>query len=211
MSGITFERTPNPEALRVLPGRAIAPGPPRQFVKGGAGSDPLADALFAISGVARVLIGPDFVTVVRERPDLAWGDIRPDIAFALADFLESDADPQPAPAAETRAPLGEIEQQIEDVLDRWVRPLLAADGGEAVLVRFDADAGTAWVRMDGACGGCPSGAITLKRGIEQSIRRWVPEVTSVRAAEPEGDVSIETDPKARFRNWVARRWGRAKD
>jgi len=123
----------------------------------------------------------------------------------LSDALERDREPAaPAPSPKPQI-TGEIEQQIEDVLDRWVRPLLAADGGEAVLVRFDPADGTAWVRMDGACGGCPSGSITLKRGIEQSIRRWVPEVTRVLAAEPEQ--VQDADPKARFRRWIAEKWG----
>lgn len=208
MSAITFESTPNPDALRVLPGRAIAPGQPRQFVRNGPGHDPLADALLAIPGVERILIGPDFVTIVRTGPDRVWEDIRPEVAFALADYFERDDEPAPAPVVPSAELLGEIEQQIEDVLDRWVRPLLAADGGEAVFVRFDADDGTAWIRMEGACGGCPSGSITLKQSIERTIRRWVPEVTSVRTAESEE--AVATDPRARFRAWVAARWGNAK-
>ncbi|WP_051683169.1 NifU family protein [Sphingomonas sp. UNC305MFCol5.2] len=205
MSAIEFESTPNPDALRILPGRRLSFGQPRQFTKAQAAADPIAAALLAVDGIARVLIGADFVTAVRLDARWTWDRLRPELAFALSDALERDREPAaPAPSPKPQI-TGEIEQQIEDVLDRWVRPLLAADGGEAVLVRFDPADGTAWVRMDGACGGCPSGSITLKRGIEQSIRRWVPEVTRVLAAEPEQ--VQDADPKARFRRWIAEKWG----
>ncbi len=199
---IEFEPTPNPDALRVTLGVLVSQGPPRQFSGPGA-ADPLAVALLAIPGVARVLIGGNFVTVVRAGPEHDWAMMRPEIVLALTDALESAAAPSPAP--ERAVPAGDIAQQIEEVLDRWVRPLLAADGGDVVLIGFDPADGTATVRMEGACGGCPSGAITLKRGIEQSIRRWVPEVSRVVAAAEE---SPTADPKARFRSWVAAKWGR---
>lgn len=206
MNVIEFEATPNPDALRILPGIPLAPGQPRQFTSQNAAADPLATALLAIDGVVRILIGADFVTVVRENAGWAWERLRPQIALALSDAVDGGLALAPPPEPADRAPLGEIGQQIEEVLDRWVRPLLAADGGEAVLVRFDPADGTAWVRMDGACGGCPSGSITLKRSIEQTIRRWVPEVARVLAAESEAP--HVDDPKARFRRWIAEKWGK---
>ncbi|MFZ5746535.1 MAG: NifU family protein [Pseudomonadota bacterium] len=203
---IEFEATPNPDAMRILPGRRLANGPARQFVKGITGGPAIASALLAVDGVARVLIGPDFVTVVRDDPCRAWDTLRPEILWAVADALDGQPEPEAVQAPEPAPELGDIERQIEDVLARWVRPMLAADGGDAVLERFDHSDGTAWVRMEGACGGCPSGSTTLKRGIEQTVRRWVPEVTRVRAAEPALDANI--DPKARFRQWIASKWGR---
>lgn len=205
MKPVEFEQTPNPNALRVLPGRQISHGAARQFTRSAAVDEPLAAALLKIDGIARVMIGPDFLTVVREDARWEWDALRPEIVLAIADTPERDpATPRTTQAG--RVALGEIEQQIEDVLNRWVRPMLSADGGDAILVRFDPADGTAWIRMDGACGGCPSGSITLKRGIEQSIRRWVPEVARVVAADLEGERPM--DPKARFRDWVARKWGR---
>jgi Fe-S cluster biogenesis protein NfuA len=205
MKPVEFEQTPNPHALRILPGRPVSHGAVRQFTRSVAVDEPLAAALLKIDGVVRVMIGPDFLTVVREDARWEWDALRPEIVLAIADAPECSPE---TPSGLPQAPCperGEIEQQIEDVLDRWVRPMLAADGGDAILVRFDAAEGTAWVRMEGACGGCPSGSITLKRGIEQSIRRWVPEVTRVLAAETESQRGA--DPKARFRDWIARKWG----
>jgi Fe-S cluster biogenesis protein NfuA len=205
MSAIVFETTPNPDALRIVSDRPLPSGPPRQFVPGEPASDPLAAALLAIDGIVRVMIGPDFVTVVRDDPARDWDALRPQIAFALLDTPEIEREPSVGAIAAVRPERSEVEQQIEDVLDRWVRPGLGADGGNATLTRFDAESGTAWIRMTGACGGCPSGPITLKRGIEQTVRRWVPEVVRVAAAEDPSTTPY--DPRARFRDWVARKWG----
>lgn len=204
---IEFEATPNPDAMRILPGRRLADGPARQFAKGMAGGPAIASALLAIEGIARVLIGPDFVTVVRAGPHCAWDRLRPEILWAVADALDGRPEPEAVQALAPAPELGDIERQIEDVLARWVRPMLAADGGDARLERFDHFDGTAWVRMEGACGGCPSGGTTLKRGIEQTVRRWVPEVARVLAAGAALDA--DTDPKARFRRWIALKWGRS--
>jgi len=205
MKPVEFEQTPNPHALRILPGRPLSHGAPRQFTRNVAVDEPLAAALLKIDGIARVMIGPDFLTVVRENARWEWDALRPEIVLAIADAPECGPEPASGPPQAARPELGEIEQQIEDVLDRWVRPMLASDGGDAILARFDPADGTAWIRMEGACGGCPSGSITLKRGIEQSIRRWVPEVTRVVAAEPENRPGV--DHKARIRDWIARKWG----
>lgn len=204
MGIIEFEATPNPDALRVLPGRQLGDGPPREFVRGSAVGDPVAATLLTIAGVARVMIARDFVTVIREGPSSPWEALRTEIALALTEAEHSGAAASSNTPSPTE-PLGEVEQHIEDVLDRYVRPLLAADGGEAVLVRFDAGQGIAWVRIDGACGGCPSGAATLKNGIEQAIRRWVAGVKEVRTVGE--DRRREQDPKARFRRWVEAKWG----
>ena len=203
MGIVEFEQTPNPDALRVRSGLSLVKGPPIEFSRGDERAHPLVADLLAIDGVERIMVARDFVTVVRSGARIAWEPLRPLIALALID--NSDAGPiQSRPPANSLT--GEVEQHIEDVLDRYVRHLLAADGGEAVLVRFDADDGTAWVQMGGACGGCPSGITTLKRTIEQTIRRWVPEVKRVRTVG-ESTRSVE-DPKARFRRWIELKWGK---
>lgn len=204
---IQVEQTPNPEAIRILPGVPLMSGAPLEFRLGDDCSKaPLADELLAIAGVETVMLAPDFVTVVRSSPDHAWVSLKPHLIAAVADFLLSER-----PMVGARRP-GEgpdfggdlVSAQIHDVIQRFVRPLLARDGGEATLESFDHQTGVARVRMGGACGGCPSGATTLKRGIEQTIKRYVPEVTRVESTEP----APIADPKARFRAWVAARWGR---
>lgn len=210
-SVIEFEPTPNPDAVKVRPGRLLAKGAPREFDGPPAdASDPFAAMLLGIDGIVRVMIGRDWLTVVREGPQFAWDQMRSEIALALTDaayqaergHVGNSASGRPcSPTAE----FSEIELEIDHVLERWVRPLLEADGGQAVLERFDEEEGVAWVRMEGACGGCPSSSITLNRSIEQAVRKWVPEVKRVRSVQ--GEASPTGDPKARFRAWVARKWG----
>jgi Fe-S cluster biogenesis protein NfuA len=204
MALIEFEFTPNPDALRVQNGQVFTHGPALDFDRSDTGQHPLVAELLAIDGIGRVMLGRDFVTVVRNSgSNESWDALRPQIALAL---LEA-GDCPPAPAAKARtASLGQVERHIEEVLDRYVRHLLAKDGGEAALERFDAAEGTAWVRMGGACGGCPSGVTTLKRTIEQTIVRWVPEVKRVNAVS--GDEGPQEEPKARFRRWVQAKWGK---
>lgn len=202
MSVYEFEQTPNPNALRVNSGEAYTTGATREFDRSTSLDHPLACSLLSISGIERIMLGRDFVTVVREGPHISWESLRSEIVLALMETADA---PLAAPRVAAQEPLGEIEQQIEDVLDRYVRPLLAADGGEVVLERFDAEARTAWVRMSGACGGCPSGITTLKRTIEHAIRRWVAEVERVEAVGASHEAL--GDPKARFRKWIEAKWG----
>jgi Fe-S cluster biogenesis protein NfuA len=199
---VEFEQTPNPNALRVRSGRTFTNGSPLEFDRENRTDHPLAAELLALDGIDRIMIARDFVTVVRIGPGIAWDALRAEIVLALLDAADAEQS-----TASTAPPvfLGEIEQHIESVLERHIRPLLASDGGEAVLVRFDAGEGTAWVRMGGACGGCPSGVMTLKRTIEQTIQRWVPEVKRVQATGEKG--ASLGDPKARFRHWIETKWG----
>jgi Fe-S cluster biogenesis protein NfuA len=203
MALIEFELTPNPDALRVQNGQVFTHGQALDFDRSDMGQHPLVAGLLAIDGIDRVMLGRDFVTVVRSGSNASWEALRPRIALAL---LEAGDSTPAAPAQVRKVPLGEVERPIEEVLDRYVRHLLAKDGGEAALDRFDAAAGIAWVRMGGACGGCPSGVTTLKRTIEQTIVRWVPEVKRVNAVSD--DDGPQEDPKARFRRWVQAKWGR---
>ncbi|GGD93773.1 iron transporter [Tsuneonella deserti] len=204
MAFIEFEQTPNPDALRVQTGQVFTTGAALDFDRSSAAAPPLAADLLAIGGIERVMIGRDFVSVIRAGPTVPWDLLRPDIALVLMEHADAAAIQGPS-RPDTH--LGEVERHIEEVLDRYVRHLLAKDGGEATLIRFDAGDGTAWVRMGGACGGCPSGITTLKRTIEQTIMHWVPEVKRVHA-EGTAPGSGE-DPKARFRRWVQEKWGKS--
>jgi Fe-S cluster biogenesis protein NfuA len=207
---IQVEQTRNPDALRLLPGVPLISGAPVEIAAGGAAAKaPLATALLAIEGIERIMIGPDFVTAVRRSADVSWAVLKPQLLAELTDFLFSGEPALPAsllPPPPPPAEGGLVAEQIVDVIERYVRPMLARDGGEATLLRFDAASGVAYVRMGGACGGCPSGKTTLKQGIEQAIKRYVPEVTRVQATTEEPEPGA--DPKARVRSWIAARWPR---
>lgn len=208
---IQVERTPNPEALRILPGRQLMAGAPLEFRLGDdCRGAPLAEELLEIEGIKSVMLAPGFVTVVRSSPERDWAALKPFLLAVIADFLLSG---RPAVVLQTRSDAPDfgddrVSAQIHEVIERFVRPLLARDGGEATLESFDPATGVAHVRMGGACGGCPSGRTTLKGGIEQTIKRYVSEVTRVESTE---SAPVIADPKARFRAWVATRWGGTED
>ena len=206
---IEFERTPNPNALRVLPGTTLWDrGPPIELHAGeDAAGVPLAQELLEIEGVASVMIGGDFVTILRSSTAFDWSELRPQILAVIADFVLAGR--SPVATAQFLRPADSEDQdmivrQIEEVLERFVRPQLARDGGDATFVAFDAATGVAEIRMGGACGGCPSGLSTLKFGIEKTIKHYIPEVAKVVSNAETGS---PTDPRARFREWVKAKWG----
>jgi len=180
---ILSERTPNPEALKFLPHRRLTDGRGWSFTRDSSdlAVSPLAIALFELESVARVHIGEDFVTVTRAVDGEAWTTLRIQVVAAIADVLGAD---RPAVRPPDAAPVlaSPLEDEIRQVLGAYVRPGVARDGGDIVLDRFDAETGVLWVRMEGACGGCPSSRQTLKQAVEQIVRRYVPEVRAVEEA-----------------------------
>jgi Fe-S cluster biogenesis protein NfuA len=187
---IETEATPNPATLKFLPGRTVMDAGTRDFATPEeAEASPLADALFGLGDVTGVFFGRDFVSVTIA-PGADWRDVKPDVLGLLLDhfsaqmplFSRGSADFS-VPAEEeafTDAPEdAEIVAQIRELIDTRVRPAVANDGGDIVYRGFDK--GKVFLRMQGACSGCPSSSATLKNGIEQLLRYYVPEVTEVRA------------------------------
>ncbi len=178
---IETESTPNPATLKFLPGRDVmGPGTADFATAEAAERSPLASALFALPGVSRVFLGGDFVTVTKS--DLSsWQSLKPQVLGAVMEHfvagrpvLLSDA----AAAEEDVSPEdAEIVAQIKELLDTRVRPAVAGDGGDIVFRGFRD--GIVRLHMQGACSGCPSSSATLKHGIENMLRHYVPEVLSV--------------------------------
>lgn len=197
---IVTERTPNPDAMKFVPHLRLTEGATWWFERSGfdPALSPLAAALFAIAGVQRVFIAPDFVTLTREAAGPGWDELRYAVIAALADHLESGA-PIVLAEAKPSAPADEIEDEIREVLGRHVRPGVARDGGDVLFDRFDADSGVLWIRLQGACGGCPSARQTLKAGVERLVRRYVPEV--VRVEEASAELTAEP-PGLRLKRWA---------
>ncbi|MEO8714417.1 MAG: NifU family protein [Acetobacteraceae bacterium] len=183
---IETEGTPNPATLKFLPGRWVIQNGTADFASpDGAGRSPLALALFALPGVARVFLGGDFVTITKN--DVAsWQQLKPQVLAALMDHfvanrpvIEGDAD---ADALEDIRPEDqEIVDQIRELLDTRVRPAVASDGGDIVFRGYRD--GVVRLHMQGSCSGCPSSSATLKHGIENMLRHYVPEVVSVEQVE----------------------------
>ena len=177
---IQTESTPNPATLKFLPGRAVlGPGHVADFPSAqDAARSPLARELFATGAVARVFFGSDFLSVTKTAGD--WGDLKPLFLSLIAEALEADAPLIEAHAEEAEDETGgEVVAQIKELLETRVRPALAGDGGDVQFKGFDEAAGVVYLRLRGACAGCPSATMTLKHGIEKLIKHYVPEVNAV--------------------------------
>ncbi|MEZ5920843.1 MAG: NifU family protein [Parvularculaceae bacterium] len=190
---IQTENTPNPQSMKFLPGEAVLGGgalgldfPSVET----ADSSPLATALFGLEGVAGIYLGADFVTVTKEDAR-DWSDVKPAVLGAIADFFLSGA-PVLAEGADTGKKSAtsiedyegedrEVVEQIIDLIETRVRPAVAADGGDIVFQHYEPKTGVVFLSMHGACSGCPSSTMTLKAGIENMLKHYVPEVMKVEA------------------------------
>lgn len=179
---IQTEPTPNPNVLKFLPGRGVSDTPTDFVTAEGAAVSPLAEALFALEGVTGVFFGYDYVSVTRDAEGPEWGTMKAPILAAVMDHFVSGAPLLRAVdggAVAAGAVDSEIVSEIKQLLDSRVRPAVAQDGGDILFDSFDEDTGVLTLRMRGACAGCPSSSATLKAGVEQMMRHYVPEVTSV--------------------------------
>ena len=188
---IETEPTPNPATLKFLPGRIVMEAGTRDFATPEeAEASPLAEAIFALGDVTGVFFGRDFVSVTAA-PGVSWPGLKPDVLAILLDHFSAAMPLFRAPRAGFAVPSAddavptddpadaEIVAQIRDLIDTRVRPAVANDGGDIVYRGFDK--GKVFLQLQGACAGCPSSSATLKNGIEQLLRYYVPEVTEVRA------------------------------
>ena len=135
--------------------------------------------------MTRVFFGPDFLTVTKD-PGAEWKHLKPPILAAVMDYyvsgasLQNEAGKDEAHAAgDYEGDAAQIVAEIKDLLDTRIRPAVAQDGGDILFHRFDADTGVVWLSMRGACSGCPSSSATLKAGVENMLKHYVPEVTRV--------------------------------
>jgi len=186
---IETETTPNPATLKFLPGQVVMTGGTRDFAdEGEAEASPLAEALFTLGDVTGVFFGQDFVSVTIA-PGSEWSDVKSDVIGILLDHFSAGMPLfRPGSAAEIAVPDdepmddpadAEIVAQIKELIETRVRPAVANDGGDIIYRGFDN--GKVFLKMQGACAGCPSSTATLKQGIESLLKHYVPEVTEVRA------------------------------
>ena len=180
---IQTQDTPNPATLKFIPGVPVMDHGTADFPAAeSAASSPLARRLFQIDGVRGVFLGGDFVAVTKDDA-LDWFALKPSI---LAGIMEHYASGMPVVestdnAADDGADDDDTVKQIKQLLDTRVRPAVAMDGGDIVFQNFDD--GIVTLQMRGACQGCPSSTATLKMGIENMLRHYIPEVREVRAAD----------------------------
>jgi Fe-S cluster biogenesis protein NfuA len=179
---IMTERTPNPQTMKFLPEREVMKRGTLEFVKGEGGEDrsPLAKRLFELGGVERIFLGGDFVSVSKS-PDEDWDELQPRVLASLMEHYLSGVDVVSGDFEGEEVVEGESEVvvRIRELIETRVRPAVAQDGGDIVFQGFDR--GIVYVLLRGACAGCPSATATLKMGIENMLRHYVPEVVEVRA------------------------------
>ncbi|MGJ8609615.1 MAG: NifU family protein [Octadecabacter sp.] len=180
---IQTESTPNPATLKFLPGQTVLEVGTADFPSAEAATQsPLAGRIFAVEGVTGVFFGADFVTVTKAE-NVEWDHIKPAILGAVMEHYQSGAavmsgEQAASGHAEHTGEDGEIVNQIKELLDTRVRPAVAQDGGDITFHGFDR--GVVYLHMQGACAGCPSSTLTLKMGIENLLRHYIPEVVEVR-------------------------------
>ena len=188
---IEIEKTPNPSTRKFLPGRTVMEAGGRDFPNAEAAeASPLAEAIFATGMVDGVYFGRDFVSV-SAAPTVEWEQLEPEVLSILLDHFMLDAplfrpgtaagiDVAPDAASFEEDPAdADIIDQIKELLETRVRPAVAQDGGD-IVYRGYRD-GKLFLGMQGACAGCPSSMVTLKRGVESLIKHYVPEVETIEA------------------------------
>ena len=181
---IQTEATPNPTTLKFLPGETVLAGNPIDFRKDSDFSfSPLAKRLFEIEGVDGVFLGADFITVTKDNDD--WQHLKPAVLGALMEHYMSGAavveelGESSSGAEDYDEADSEIVSTIKELLDTRVRPAVAQDGGDITFYGFKD--GIVSLQMKGACAGCPSSTATLKHGIENLLKHFIPEIKEVRA------------------------------
>jgi Fe-S cluster biogenesis protein NfuA len=180
---IQIEQTPNPATLKFLPGVTVLESGTADFRdREDAARSPLAQRLFAVEGVCGVFFGNDFISVTKS-DDQEWYILKPAVLGVVMEHFTAGRpvilDEVAGDSAAGSEADGEIVGQIKELLDTRVRPAVAMDGGDIVFHGFEN--GVVYLHMQGACSGCPSSTATLKMGIENMLRHYIPEVMEVRA------------------------------
>lgn len=183
---IQTEETPNPSTLKFLPGFEVMQKSTAEFTdKEEAKRSPLAKNLFDQEGIKSVFFGKDFISVSKAA-ETDWSQLKTPIMAAIMDHFTMGAplfhpgqEPERSPTASNLE--DEISTQIIELIDTRVRPAVAQDGGDIEF--YDYNEGIVYLKMRGACAGCPSSVYTLKAGIENMLKHFLPEIIEVRPVE----------------------------
>lgn len=186
---IQTEDTPNSATMKFLPSRAVIDNPIDFECVEHAKKSPLALALFGVNGVKGVFLGTDFISVTRN-DDVDWAELRPSALAAIMDHftegrpvMDADAPCNSGCSCKVQHAEGDagVVEKIRELLDTRVRPMIAQDGGDVAFERYEE--GIVYLRLKGACAGCPGATMTLKNGIENMLCHFIPEVKEVQRVE----------------------------
>lgn len=182
---IQTEATPNPATIKFLPGKPVVTNGVFDFKSlEDAGNSPLAQRLFGLQGVSGIFLGSDFVSVSKA-DDTDWSMLKPMVLGALMEHFSTGQPIVLDAEGGDKSAISEDDDplvvQIKQLIEERVRPAVMMDGGDIIFNSFDD--GVVYLEMRGACSGCPSSTMTLKSGIENMLKHFVPEVTEVRPVE----------------------------
>jgi Fe-S cluster biogenesis protein NfuA len=195
---ITTEETPNPATIKFLPGKRVVASEQGYDFRSMAQTknSPLAKELMRLNGVQGVFLGPDFISVTKKDDELRWNQIKPLVFATLMDWFNKEGavaviEPATSAAGGAAAVVEEEEDEvvlmIKELLEEKVRPMARDDGGDVIFKKFDPKTGVVSVQLVGSCVGCPSSTVTLKMGVENMLRHYIPEVKSVDAETVSAD------------------------
>jgi Fe-S cluster biogenesis protein NfuA len=185
---IQTEETPNPMTLKFIPGRSVMEKGTADFPTAEAAEKCLlAQKLFSVSGVCGVFLGADYISITK-KPSLDWIVLKPALLGVIMEYflfhetvIIEDSHSQSSVNFNTQGEDQEIVNEIKDLLDTKIRPAVAMDGGDIVFENYED--GIVYLRLQGACSGCPSSTATLKSGIENMLKHYIPEILEVRAIQ----------------------------
>lgn len=182
---IQTEETPNPLTLKYSPGRVVMEQGTLAFTSADAAwRSPLAESLFHVAGVCEVFFGQDFISVTKA-PEHDWDLLKPQVLGSIMEyFMENETviirQEEKTENKSNNEELSDVVKEIKELIETRIRPAVAQDGGDITFERFVN--GVVYLKMHGACSGCPSSSVTLKNGVENMLRHYVPEVQEVKAA-----------------------------
>ena len=185
---IQTETTPNPQTLKFLPGKPVMTGGSTAFFtrkEEAEKKSDLAASLFDVAGINAIFFGSDFISVTKSET-VEWDAIKAPVLSRIMDHFVAGKPVMKEEKKETSAAASadsDIAKTIIELIETRVRPAVAQDGGDIIFHSFEEDTGVVRLEMHGSCSGCPSSTITLKSGIENMLKHYVPSVTSVEAVE----------------------------
>tara|TARA_B100001121_G_scaffold101083_1_gene89658 strand:+ start:1275 stop:1814 length:540 start_codon:yes stop_codon:yes gene_type:complete len=176
---VQTEITPNPNSLKFLPGKIVSNGGSFEITKKDQINNNLINDLLSINGVEGIFLGKDFISVNKQQ-DINWDEIKHIVISLINDFYSSGKEYVIDKDLNTESKnLPEIEKKIIEILEQKIRPAVARDGGDIKFKEFKA--GVVKVQLQGSCSGCPSSTMTLKRGVQNLLCHYIPEVKAVEA------------------------------
>tara|TARA_B100000768_G_C11144445_1_gene317523 strand:+ start:264 stop:803 length:540 start_codon:yes stop_codon:yes gene_type:complete len=174
---VQTEVTPNPNALKFLPGKKVSNSGPYEITKKDGINNDLVRNILSINGVEGVFLGEDFISV-NKKDENKWDEIKHIVISFINDFYSDGKEfVIDESLAESSSDLGEIDQKIVKILDEKIRPAVARDGGDIKFMEFKD--GIVKVQLQGSCSGCPSSTMTLKQGVQNLLCHYLPEVKEV--------------------------------